>query len=151
MSRHTIRLPLLAVLGLSCATETRDVETTLFGDGTVSGPPGSDDSSGTPADSSGASASMSGTADSGSDGGIKLDVGAAEASATMEGGDGTGCAKADFLFVIDNSGSMADEQDRQIRNCGLPLAHGQQVLAKNASHTMPGQQSASLEQSSVNC
>src|SRR5690242_21671906 len=25
-----------------------------------------------------------------------------------------GCAKADFLFVIDNSGSMADEQDNLI-------------------------------------
>ena len=54
MPRLTIhRIPLVAALGLACATETRDVETTLFGERTVGGPPGTDDSSGSPAESSG--------------------------------------------------------------------------------------------------
>ena len=38
----------------------------------------------------------------------KLDIGAT--TATAEGGDGDGCQKVDFLFVIDNSGSMLEEQ-----------------------------------------
>jgi hypothetical protein len=46
------------------------------------------------------------------DGGPKLDVHAEEA--TAEDGDGDGCQKVDFLFVIDNSGSMAEEQDALI-------------------------------------
>jgi hypothetical protein len=49
----------------------------------------------------------------GSDDGIKLDVGA-HTEGVEEAGDGQGCTKADFLFVIDNSGSMEDEQDHLI-------------------------------------
>ncbi len=49
----------------------------------------------------------------GSDDGLKLDVGA-HTDGVEEAGDGQGCTKADFLFVIDNSGSMEDEQDQLI-------------------------------------
>jgi hypothetical protein len=47
----------------------------------------------------------------GDDDGIVLDVGAAEEGVgSAEGSDASGCKKVDFLFVIDNSGSMGDEQ-----------------------------------------
>lgn len=36
------------------------------------------------------------------------------ASVTAEGGGRMGCQKADFLFVIDNSGSMGDDQDNLV-------------------------------------
>ncbi|PRQ07441.1 hypothetical protein [Enhygromyxa salina] len=56
-----------------------------------------------------------GDGDPGGDGdsGPKLDViGNDEGMATAgDAGDGDGCQKVDFLFVIDNSGSMLEEQD----------------------------------------
>ncbi|NVB42135.1 hypothetical protein G6O69_30210 [Pseudenhygromyxa sp. WMMC2535] len=47
------------------------------------------------------------------EGGVKLDLGEDTGNMTAgdDGGDGNGCKKVDFLFVIDNSGSMAEEQD----------------------------------------
>lgn len=42
-------------------------------------------------------------------GGIKLDVGGGQPTAD-DGGDADGCDKVDFLFIVDNSGSMQDEQ-----------------------------------------
>jgi hypothetical protein len=48
-----------------------------------------------------------------SDTGMKLDVAADTGTAGEAGGD-VGCEKADFLFVIDNSQSMEDEQDNLI-------------------------------------
>jgi hypothetical protein len=70
---------------------------------------GDDDGGTTPSgdDTSGASASET-ASDSGSDDGPKLDVGGE--TATAEGGEEDGCRGVDFLFVIDNSGSMEDEQ-----------------------------------------
>lgn len=68
-------------------------------------------------DATGTAGSGATSTDDGSDsaadstgGGTKLDVGA---GATLDGagdGDEDGCDKVDFLFVIDNSGSMGDEQ-----------------------------------------
>ena len=50
-----------------------------------------------------------------SDSGPLLDVGAGDGGVpTGETGTGTGCAKVDFLFVIDNSNSMAEEQQRLV-------------------------------------
>ncbi len=46
-------------------------------------------------------------------GGIKLDVGV-PGTTTDSGGGEQGCRKVDFLFVIDNSGSMSDEQQSLI-------------------------------------
>lgn len=45
---------------------------------------------------------------------VVLDVGADGAGSADDGGSGEGCKKVDFLFVIDNSGSMSDEQDALI-------------------------------------
>ncbi len=49
----------------------------------------------------------------GSETGPKLDVvgGEDEMGSAGDGGDNNGCKKVDFLFIIDNSGSMADEQN----------------------------------------
>jgi hypothetical protein len=64
------------------------------------------DGDGAPGDGDGA------PGDGDGDGGTKLDVLGGDTSMTttgMEGGD-AGCEKVDFLFVIDNSNSMSDEQ-----------------------------------------
>lgn len=53
-----------------------------------------------------------GTAEGGM--GLKLDVAAVETDALDDGGSTEGCEKVDFLFVIDNSGSMGDNQDSLI-------------------------------------
>jgi hypothetical protein len=46
-----------------------------------------------------------------SSGGIKLDIGDGTSAGTADdGGGGEGCQKVDILFVIDNSGSMVEEQ-----------------------------------------
>ncbi len=46
------------------------------------------------------------------DGGEKLDVNGADGTGIGDdGGNGAGCEKVDFLFVIDSSRSMEDEQD----------------------------------------
>ncbi len=49
-------------------------------------------------------------------GGLKLDVlpPATDGMAGDDGSNGEGCEKVDFLFVIDNSGSMGDNQDSLI-------------------------------------
>lgn len=44
----------------------------------------------------------------------KLDVGFDTNASADDGGDKSGCKKVDFLFVIDNSGSMGDNQDSLI-------------------------------------
>lgn len=62
-------------------------------------------------------ASTSGPVDpttSTTDGLPKLDVGAEETTGETTAGGEKGCKKVDFLFVIDNSGSMADEQQALI-------------------------------------
>jgi len=61
------------------------------------------------------------------DDGLVLDVGAATA-ASAEGGDPAGCKKVDFLFVIDNSGSMSDEQDNLISSFPGFMATIQETL-----------------------
>lgn len=55
----------------------------------------------------------------GSDGGdgIRFDIGGgADSTGGSEGGDGAGCKKVDFLFVVDNSGSMGDEQQNLVQS-----------------------------------
>jgi len=71
----------------------------------------------------------------GSDEGIKLDVGEGMNSAD-DGGDGTGCDKVDFLFVIDNSGSMADEQTNLIGSFDGFIGAIQQTLQAQDYHIM---------------
>jgi hypothetical protein len=58
-----------------------------------------------------------GSEDSGGSGGDRLDVsGASETGSATDGGITESCTKVDILFVIDNSGSMADEQQKLIAN-----------------------------------
>lgn len=76
--------------GLTAFT-TADSSAETSGDG-----PTSDDSSGSD------SANSSGTP--------KLDVGDGGMNTAGDPNDGPGCEKVDFLFVVDNSGSMEDEQ-----------------------------------------
>jgi len=70
----------------------------------------------TPPDTAPTSGSGSAEDSTGDDDDIKLDVGPAETTGvTTTDPDGDmGCKKVDFLFVIDNSGSMGDEQDNLI-------------------------------------
>ncbi len=104
-------------LALSCG-EPRGSD--LFGGGTVA-TASAGASAGATAGGSTAevdSATSSGAAGDGVDatGGIKFDTPAG--SPTAEGGGGVGCEKIDFLFVIDNSGSMAAHQQNLISNFG---------------------------------
>jgi hypothetical protein len=70
-------------------------------DGTVGGSAGSADDADGPGDAPGD--------------GPKLDVSAPDTEGPADdGGNGEGCEKVDFLFVIDNSGSMGDNQDSLI-------------------------------------
>jgi hypothetical protein len=91
-----VALPFLALglLSLSCAPKDRDDES-LDGGGGGGGDDGADDGA------------DDGDGD-GDGGGQKFDV----AGGSGDGGDNVddGCDKVDFLFVVDNSGSMEDEQ-----------------------------------------
>jgi hypothetical protein len=69
----------------------------------------------------GGAGSGSGEADDGDGGGDstaaegeKFDVGMGMGTGNGDAGDESGCDKVDFLFVIDNSGSMGDEQNNLI-------------------------------------
>jgi hypothetical protein len=70
------------------------------------------------AESGGSEAEDTGTtapAEASAEGNTKLDVGAGTGNLTAgEGGDESGCDKVDFLFIVDNSGSMQDEQTNLI-------------------------------------
>ena len=78
-------------------------------------PTGVSQGDGTAGDGATGATSMA-SADGSSDGATKLDVGMGMASAADDGGDGDGCDKVDFLFIIDNSGSMSDEQQNLINS-----------------------------------
>lgn len=70
----------------------------------------------TPADSSSGTAEGDSSSSDDASEGIKLDVlGQDETMGTMgtagDAGEGNGCKKVDFLFIVDNSGSMLEEQD----------------------------------------
>jgi hypothetical protein len=73
------------------------------GDGTGDGPTSDTSSTTTMAEDSGS------TSGSNTDSGPKFDVPAG--TGPTDGEPGTGCEKVDLLFVIDDSGSMSDEQD----------------------------------------
>jgi len=64
-------------------------------------------------------------------GGIKLDVAAAD-----DGGAGPGCHKVDFLFVVDNSGSMEDEQTNLIASFPLFMNTIENTLEADDYHIM---------------
>lgn len=72
-----------------------------------------DDIDTTPGDSSSSAADTESSSSDDASEGIKLDVlGQDETMGTAgDAGDGNGCKKVDFLFIVDNSGSMLEEQD----------------------------------------
>jgi hypothetical protein len=116
MARRALVLCSLMALPLALACGTDDGRGS-DGPGVASIGPGSSPTDGTASESDdsatgGTAATSAGTADGGSDGtaaatdGLKFDLGA--------GGDveiEDGCAAVDFIFVIDNSISMQDQQD----------------------------------------
>ena len=86
--------------------------------GTDSTPTTSDASSAGSESATGSGSATGATGATGSttsDDGPKLDVGAGESSSGT-GEPVEGCRKVDFLFVIDNSGSMSEEQDNLIQS-----------------------------------
>jgi hypothetical protein len=109
--RVIVRMAALA-LAAGCASEGREDDPFASGSSPVSsvGPP----TTGAEGDGT-ASGSADATEAEGPGGGPKLDVAAPETEGPGDDGNGTeGCSKVDFLFVIDNSGSMGDNQDSLI-------------------------------------
>jgi hypothetical protein len=107
----------------------------LFGSATHAGTGDGGSGAGADADDAGDGTSAvdgapesSGAAESG---GIKLDVAAAD-----DGGGGPGCQKVDFLFVVDNSGSMEDEQNNLIESFPLFMDTIQNTLDADDYHIM---------------
>lgn len=116
--RSTTILPVLA-LGfglLACGDQSREddapvVPTSAGNSATDSASNSASNSGGT---SEGTADTASGSDDSSSGGGIKIDVPAPETGVDPDAD--AGCEAVDFLFVIDNSGSMADEQQNLIES-----------------------------------
>ncbi len=111
---HPSLLALAIALSPACGGEPGTSD--LFTTGTSSSAPGSTGEPSTGASGAGSSGTGasgdSGSAGSGGSGSPKFDVG--QGGMTTGGGDGgggdMGCRGIDFLFVVDNSGSMIDEQ-----------------------------------------
>ncbi len=100
------------------ATSVTSASSITSASGSDSTPTGSDSSSdaGGSESASGSSGAASGPTSTSSDDGPKLDVGVDETTGDTGGAPVEGCRKVDFLFVIDNSGSMSEEQDNLIQS-----------------------------------
>jgi hypothetical protein len=113
MQRATIVRAAVLALGAGCAPDGREDDPFASGPMPVSvGPVG------TGGEGEGSATDTADTAPGeGPEGGDgpKLDVAAPETEGPGDdGNNGEGCEKVDFLFVIDNSGSMGDNQDSLI-------------------------------------
>lgn len=146
------RITKIAVLGglAACTTEIRG-EAASFG----TGDPGGVGTGGAPTD--GADDSPAGGTADGDDGTgagpapIKLDVAGGQASADDGGGE-AGCDKVDFLFVVDNSGSMEDEQQNLVASFPGFISTIKDTLMAQDYHIMVVDTDAeSLSFSSINC
>ena len=106
----------LGLVVAACSEEPREEDAISQPTGNPTGAGSTSNGSG-PSPTSGNSAS-GGAEDSSTtdDDDIKLDVAPVETTGntTSDPDGGPGCKKVDFLFVIDNSGSMGDEQDNLI-------------------------------------
>ena len=102
------------------ATATASGDAGSSADGSADGSTtGATDSATAGTDSTTAGADDAGDSDGTTGGGIRLDVPVGDSETTDgadDGGTAMGCEKIDFLFVIDNSGSMADEQQNLINS-----------------------------------
>lgn len=138
------QLSLVGLLGLisfgACAADVRDGSAFTGAAGETN--PGATDG---PSSTSTAGVSTSGQGDGatgvldgdsvGDDDAIKLDV-AGGAEQADDGGDPEGCDKVDFLFVVDNSGSMEDEQVNLVASFGGFIDTIQQTLMAQDYHIM---------------
>lgn len=98
------------VLAAGCGQDGRNDDPFASGPASVGVPtsgPGGDG----PTDTAGGG---DGSGPGGGGDGPKLDVALGDTEALDDGGNAEGCEKVDFLFVIDNSGSMGDNQDSLI-------------------------------------
>jgi hypothetical protein len=115
------------VAALACGTDLRSDD-----DGQTATLPSSmtaqtDESAGDATSNTGGPADSS--SDGSADGGTKLDVGAGTGNMSAgEGGDMSGCDKVDFLFIVDNSGSMGDEQSNLINSFPTFISTIQETL-----------------------
>jgi hypothetical protein len=74
--------------------------------------------------------------DGSSSGGIKFDTLSGDAGNAGDGGATMGCQKVDFLFVIDNSGSMSDEQQNLVSSFPGFIGAIQDTLMAQNFHIM---------------
>lgn len=104
------RLTLLVLLALAGCPDQREEQTSDTMAQTTQMPTvTTDPSTGESTQANETSTGAATTVQTSVDTGDKLDVGAG--TGMMEGGDTTVCQKVDMLFVVDDSGSMEDEQD----------------------------------------
>jgi len=91
------------------------------GDGTSGGPSGSDGDPGGSATTPDTASDAGSSVDSDTSDDVRFDIGEGGDLTTTGSGDGTsmeGCQKIDFLFVVDNSGSMGQYQTQLIGSFG---------------------------------
>jgi hypothetical protein len=103
------------------------------------------------------SGSTTESTDGGSTGPL-LDVGS-DTTASGEGGGEDGCAKVDFLFVVDNSGSMSEEQANLATSFpgfinaiqGTLMAQDYHIMVTDTDSVSAGATSLSISNGTVTC
>jgi hypothetical protein len=154
MHRRNWALLAALALGLGCAP-TKEREESIGNGVGASGGAGDDGAGGTGAGDDGGGGTGGGddggggtggaddggddgTGDGGDGGDIKFDVAADYdiAGGPGDSGEEAGCEKVDFLFVIDNSGSMQDEQQNLITSFPGFISTIQQTLQAEDYHVM---------------
>jgi len=141
----------LAMVALGCAADVRD-ESPFMASGASATDDSADDDDDDDDDSAGVTSTGGGADDDDADsGGVKLDVAGGQDSAD-DGMSEAGCEKADFLFVVDNSGSMEDEQMNLVASFGGFINTIQDTLMAQDYHIMVVDTDAeSLSFSSITC
>ena len=133
MGVGAVVVPLVALVG--CAG--KDQDTGVFSTGATATASGTDDDAGTSEDEG--------------ETGAKFDVMGGNEGNGDDGG-GMGCEKADFLFIIDNSGSMEDEQQNLVQSFPGFISTIQDTLMAQDYHIMAVDTDAeSLSFSGLNC
>ena len=142
LCRLPLSLALASMLGVAagCPSSANDGE--LFGGAGQTGIGATDDGAdgagpdGGDVGTSDAGQDDQGADDDGADDGIKLDVATPGGDGADDGGSTAGCDKVDFLFVIDNSGSMEDEQQALIASFPGFMSTIQDTLQAQDYHVM---------------